>query len=80
METLAGKVNTIQGGMVTSIAGDAYSNAGVDITLATDKTTGDVKVKVSSSNLDNVATLHYDGINVATEDFSLYGAVAGTNV
>ena len=75
LEALAGKVNTIQGGMVTSIAGAAYSNNGVDITLATDKTTGDVNVKVGSSNLDNVATLHYDSVNATTEDFSLYGAV-----
>ena len=53
-----------------------YSNFDeVDIVLDTDKTTGDVTVSVSSSNLDNVATLHYDGINVSTEDFSLYGAV-----
>ena len=80
LEALAGKVNTIQGGMVTSIAGDAYNDKGVNITLDTDKTTGDVKVSVGSSNLDNVATLHYDGINVSTEDFSLYNAAAGTNV
>ena len=61
--------------MVTSIAGDAYSNKGVEIALATDNTTGNVKVKVGSSNLDNVATLHYDGINVSTEDFALYSVV-----
>ena len=75
LEALAGKVNTIQGGMVTSIAGDAYSNNDVNITLATDNTTGAVKVKVGSSNLDNVATLHYDSVNETTEDFSLYGVV-----
>ena len=79
LEALAGKVNTIQGGMVTSIAGDAYSNKGVDITLATDNTTGNVKVKVGSSNLDNVATLHYNSVNATTEDFSLYGAAAGVD-
>ena len=73
LEALAGKVKTIQGGMVTSIAGDVYSDKGVDITLATDNTTGDVKVKVGSSNLNNVATLHYDSVNATTEDFSLYG-------
>ena len=73
LETLAGKVNTIQGGMVTSIAGAAYSSKDVNITLATDNTTGDVKVKVGSSNLDNVATLHYDSLTATTEDFSLYG-------
>lgn len=73
LEALAGKVNAIQGGMVTSIDGDTYSNKGVEITLDTDKTTGDVKVSVSSSNLDNAATLHYDQLtNVTTEDFSLY--------
>ena len=76
LEVLAGKVNNIQGGMVTSIdGGDAYDVKGVKIALDTDKTTGDVKVSVSSSNLDNVATLHYDGINVNTEDFSLYNVV-----
>lgn len=73
LETLAGKVNTITGGMVTSIDGDTYTNNDVTITLDTDHTTGDVKVKVSSSNLDNAATLHYDQLNnVTTEDFSLY--------
>lgn len=76
LEALAGKVNTIQGGMVTSIdGGDAYNVKGVNITLDTDKTTGDVKVSVASSNLDNVATLHYDSVNATTEDFSLYGVV-----
>ena len=74
LEALAGKVNTIQGGMVTSIdGGAAYNVNGVEITLDTDKTTGDVKVSVSSSNLNNVATLHYDSINATTEDFALYG-------
>lgn len=73
LETLAGKVNKITGGMVTSIDGDTYTNNDVTITLDTDHTTGDVKVKVSSSNLDNAATLHYDQLNnVTTEDFSLY--------
>ena len=81
LEALAGKVKTIQGGMVTSIDGGAYNNAnGVNITLDTDKNKGDVTVSVASSNLDNVATLHYDSVNASTEDFSLYGAVAGTNV
>ena len=80
LEALAGKVNTIQGGMVTSIDGGAYNENGVEITLDTDKNTGNVTVSVSSSNLNNVATLHYDSVNVGTEDFSLYGAVAGTNV
>lgn len=72
LETIAGKVNTITGGMVTSIDGDSYTNNGVTITLDTDNTTGDVKVKVSESNLDNVATLHYDELDVTTEDFSIY--------
>lgn len=72
LETLAGKVNTITGGMVTSIDGDTYTNNGVTITLDTNNNTGDVKVKVSESNLDNVATLHYDELNVTTEDFSIY--------
>jgi hypothetical protein len=77
LETLAGKVNTIQGEMVTSIdGGDTYSSNGVEITLDTDKTTGNVKVSVSSSNLDNVATLHYDSVNATTEDFTLYGVKA----
>lgn len=76
LEALAGKVNTIQGGMVTSVdGGDAYNKNGVEITLDTDKTTGDVKVSVASSNLDNVATLHYDSVNATTEDFSLYSVV-----
>lgn len=76
LEALAGKVNTIQGGMVTSIDGDSYTNNGVTITLDTDNTTGNVKVKVSESNLDNVATLHYDSVNATTEEFSLYGVKA----
>ena len=76
LEALAGKVKTIQGGMVTSIdGGAAYNVKGVEITLDTDKITGDVKVSVASSNLDNVATLHYDSVNATTEDFSLYGVV-----
>lgn len=72
LEALAGKVNTITGSMVTTVDGDTYSNNGVNITLDTNNTTGDVKVKVSSSNLDNAATLHYDELNVTTEDFSIY--------
>lgn len=76
LEALAGKVNTIQGGMVTSIdGGAAYNNKGVEITLNADKPTGDVKVSVASSNLDNVATLHYDSVNATTEDFALYSVV-----
>ncbi len=76
LEALAGKVKTIQGGMVTSIdGGAAYNVKGVEIALDTDKTTGDVKVSIASSNLDNVATLHYDSVNATTEDFSLYGVV-----
>lgn len=76
LEILAGKVNVITGGMVTSIDGDTYTNNGVTITLDTNNTTGDVTVSVSESNLDNVATLHYDELNVTTEDFSIYSVVS----
>lgn len=75
LEALAGKVNTIQGGMVTNIDGGAYNKNGVEITLDTNNNTGDVTVSVASSNLNNVATLHYDSVNATTEDFALYSIV-----